>query len=223
MDKSWEGVSGVGPGPGTPTQGLRETQGCQDPPGIKPVSVHWKCVCFTSGPPGKSLLSACLTKGGYRISGDLPRDVPAESPGWGPGETDSWTAFSEGGHRLDGSEALSSLGTLYGFGRGHFLECPEDSCVWGRMACGPTLGTQTVPPSPIRSVKKRQLNTQTQLYQVAGPRPSVHFRLEISRPSGKHQVFHVTLNISTTLSAGHEMPSVPWRCSPPCSWLFTHF
>lgn len=219
MDKSWEGVSGVGPGPGTPTQGLRETQGCQDPPGIKPVSVHWKCVCFTSGPPGKSLLSACLTKGGYRISGDLPRDVPAESPGWGPGGTDSWTAFSEGGHRLDGSEALSSLGTLYGFGRGHFLECPEDSCVWGRMACGPTLGTQTVPPSPIRSVKKRQLNTQTQLYQVAGPRPSVHFRLEISRPSGKH----VTLNISTTLSAGHEMPSVPWRCSPPCSWLFTHF
>lgn len=173
--------------------------------------------------PGKSLLSVCLTKGGYRISGDLPRDVPAESPGWGPGGTDSWTAFSEDGRKLDGSEASSLLGTLCGFGRGHFLECPEDSCVWGRMACGPTLSTGTVPPSPSRSVKKGQLNTQTQLYQVVGLRPSMHFRLKISRPSGKHQVFHVTLKISITLSAGHEMPSAPWCSSPPCSWLFTHF
>ena len=91
---------GWGLGRDPPHRGSGRHSGCQDAPGIKPVTVQWKCVWFPSGPPGKSLLSVSLTNGGYRISGDLPRDVPAESPGWGPGATDSWTAFSEGGHRM---------------------------------------------------------------------------------------------------------------------------
>lgn len=152
VEKSWEGRVGRGLEPGTPHEGSGRHRGRQDPPGIKPVT--------PPDLPGMSLQSMRLTKGGYRISEDLHGHVPAKSPGWGPGGTDSWTVFRKGGHRLHGSEALSLLGTLRGFGRGHVLECPEDSCVWDRMAYGPARSTLTSSHS-IRSVEKAQLNTHT--------------------------------------------------------------
>lgn len=137
VEKSWEGRVGRGLEPGTPHKGSGRHRGRQDPPGIKPVT--------PPDLPGMSLQSMRLTKGGYRISEDLHGHVPAKSPGWGPGGTDSWTVFRKGGHRLHGSEALSLLGTLRGFGRGHVLECPEDSCVWDRMAYGPARSTDFLP------------------------------------------------------------------------------
>lgn len=148
---------GRGLGRAPPYGGSGRPRRCQDPPGIKPVALQWKRTCLPSGPPGEAPPARASKKGGCRSSEDLHGGVPAESAGWGSGGTDSWTVVSKGGHRPDGSEASSVLGTLCGFGPGHFLECPEDSGAWGRMACGAAHSALTVPPTPFEASRKLNL------------------------------------------------------------------